>query len=283
MRAGRLIWILCAACTVIGCRNRDLLENELRARDIQYRETLDELKKAELHNEALQREVYSLRRGSKISPEQALHTYGLQRVTLGRATGGFDDDDTPGDEALHIVLEPRDAEDDIIKSPGMLHVTALEVSPQGIKTVLGSWDVIADDLRQHWKQGLFSTGYVLVLPWKSWPQYENLRVIARLTMPDGRVFEADRDVKIRLIPDLPEPTPETPPPVIETPEVLPQPTPVPDDEDASTSRYPPAAKATIELGPPEPLQPPDTSDIAPVLYHPFRPETLLTAPQFFQE
>ena len=46
MQAGRrlsLVLIFFGSLLLAGCKNRELLENELRARDIQYREALNEL------------------------------------------------------------------------------------------------------------------------------------------------------------------------------------------------------------------------------------------------
>src|SRR5687767_15118264 len=94
-----LALVLLSSPAVSGCKkNNDLLENELRARDIQYREALDELGKAELRNDSLYRENEALRKGSKLTPEQAAQTFGLRRIVLGRGTGGTDEDGLPGDE-----------------------------------------------------------------------------------------------------------------------------------------------------------------------------------------
>lgn len=206
MGAGRRVWLvasLLAYLGAVGCRsNQQLLESELRAREIQYHEAMDELKRSEFQNEALQRELNDLRRGSKISPEDAARTFGLKRITIGRGTMGVDHDKVPGDEALQVQIEPRDGEDHVVKTPGTLQIIAMEISPQGVKSIISVWDIDQAEMRKSWKQGLFSTGYQFILPWKSWPQYENLRVLARLMMPDGRVFEADKDIKIRIPPGI---------------------------------------------------------------------------------
>ena len=47
---------------------------------------------------------------------------------------------------------------------------------------------------------MLTTGYYLSLPWKVLPTTETVRVIVRLTTPDQRVFEADKDIKVRLVP-----------------------------------------------------------------------------------
>src|SRR5205823_1664272 len=32
------------------------------------------------------------------------------------------------------------------------------------------------------------------------PRTENLRIVVRMTLPDGRAFETDKDIKVRLLP-----------------------------------------------------------------------------------
>src|SRR5687768_15208867 len=107
MRAGcRVWWLLLCLAAAPGCRRNDLVENELRARDIQYREALEELNRTEAHNLSLRREVDALRGGMHVPPEVAPNIFGLKRIALGRATTGADDDGAPGDEALQVWLEP---------------------------------------------------------------------------------------------------------------------------------------------------------------------------------
>jgi hypothetical protein len=38
----------------------------------------------------------------------------------------------------------------------------------------------------------------VVLPWKRCPTTEKLRIVAQFKLPDGRVFEADKDVTIHV-------------------------------------------------------------------------------------
>jgi len=134
---------------------------------------------------------------------------------LGRETGGVDLDNLPGDELLKVVVEPRDSEGHSFKAPGCLQIYALEVTPQGLKTPLCMWDISADKLQESWKSGLLSVGYTLALPWKVLPIYENVRIIVRFTTPDQRAYEAERDIKVRLVPGAlqrrPEMHPETMP------------------------------------------------------------------------
>jgi len=223
------------ALAPVGCGGRarqEIIETELHARDVQLRSLVSELGKSELRADALRHEVSALRKGAKISPEQAGAVFGLRRINLGRTTGGIDDDALVGDEALAVFVEPRDSDDHIIKVPGArLHLLVLEINFQGLKVPLCSWDFSAEQLRQSWKEGLLSTGYYLKLPWKVFPHTENLRIVARLILPDDRLFEADKDIRVRLVPGKSLPGPEVfpekevapgfVPPVVPPPEPLP--------------------------------------------------------------
>lgn len=215
---------------VSGCRSCERVEAELRARENEVRELKEELHRLEAMNEGFMREQAAKPNASaKVVPEYAAHTFQIKEVVLGRQTGGYDEDDCPGDEGLQIVLEPRDGDGHAIKAPGSLQVTALEIQSQGIKTGLSTWDIPPENLRRTWKSGLLATGYYLHLPWKNWPTASKIRVIARFTLADGRFFEADKDVTIRPTknrkPDtvLPTPSAEEELPLPEPRKVEPQP------------------------------------------------------------
>jgi hypothetical protein len=194
---------LCLLLFSAGCRNCDKVEAELRTRDRDLIALRDELYNTLAYNEALQHEVCALRGSpfAPVTPESASQTYTLQKITLGRQTGGYNNDDCPGDEALQVVIEPKDPDGHTIKAPGTVEVLALEISTQGTKTPLSFWTVPPDKLRKSWRSGLLSTGYSLILPWQNWPSTEKLRVVVRFKLPDNRIFEADKDVTVRLRPE----------------------------------------------------------------------------------
>src|SRR5262249_52096168 len=80
-----------------------------------------------------------------------------------------------------------------------------------------------------------------LLPWKAWPCTEKLRVVATLQLADGRTFEADRDVTVRLAPPNQRPAP--------VPEVVP---------------VPPFPLPGGPRGPgPAPVRPPQPPDLLP--------------------
>jgi hypothetical protein len=208
MGAPRLIrsaFVLCPFCFVLccaGCRsNNDLVEAELRTKEMQLRSVQEERDHLVAFNDALQREVKALR-GVVVTPtpEEASQTCPLRTIVLGRQTGGLDEDGCPGDEALQVLVEPRDAEGHTLKVPGTLLIQALEITPEGLKKPLSAWQFGGDALRRAWRSGLLTTGYYFVLPWKNWPATDKVRVVAQFVLADGRAFEAERDVTVRVAP-----------------------------------------------------------------------------------
>jgi hypothetical protein len=256
------------ACA-LGCRsNCDQVEAELRARENDVHVLRAELSKAEFYNHAMQREVFALRGlpGHDGIVHKPTEPYPVRSIVLGRQTGGHPSDHG-GDDALQVMVEPRDPEDHAIKAPGALYVEALEVSTEGLKHSLSAWEVPPEQLRTSWQQGLFTTGYLVCLPWKNWPSTEKLRVVARLKLLDGRVFEADKDVTIRVAPGHQRRTPAEPPPSI-TPAPAPtQPAPSPPPSSTAPQVLPPPMPVAPQLPPrrkePPPPSPPTPSTPAP--------------------
>ncbi len=228
-----------------GCRSSAKVESELRRREAELREVKDELEHTVCVNESLHRqlgEIHSSNIGGPVCPEQVAATATVVKLVLGRQTGGYREDNCTADDALQVVVEPRDCDGSPLKAAGTVHIEALEIGKDGLKTPLSSWDLNTNQLGRTWKSGLWSSGYFIILPWKTRPTNEKLRVIVQLTLSDGRVFEADKDVTVRLSRNTP--------PVI--PESLPPPRPLEKDKEGpalSSADKSPLVRA-VHLGPP---------------------------------
>jgi hypothetical protein len=257
-----LAFVVVLTTTVAGCRTsprKDLVEAELRVKDQDLRELKGELQKSEAYNHYLQRELGVIQ---GMSGPPTVHTAGVsssrvRSITLGRQTSGIDDDGLPGDEALQVVIEPRDGDGHVVKALGRVTIEAYEVTIEGLKKPLCNWQADPEMLRKSWRTGLLSTGYSLALSWRNWPTNPKLRVIVQFVAEDGRVFEADRDVTIRLAPDALRIRPTVEEPLLPAPregDILPVPRKIePEKKDETTG--PPVViptSATKEEG--RPLQ-----------------------------
>lgn len=193
------VFLFLCAWAAGGCRSCEPVEAELRKRECQVRELREQLQYSQCLNESLTRgmQVYQQQTvDSKPVVERNVPILQLKEVALGRQTGGYDNDGLPGDEGLQVVVEPRDIDGHSIKAMGSLQITALEITTQGVKAPLATWDIPDSQLRQRWRSGLLSTGYFVQLPWQTWPTSNRIRVVARFMLADGIVYEAERDVTI---------------------------------------------------------------------------------------
>ena len=235
----RCLMACCFSLTLViavgGCRSCDRVESELRARENDVRELREEVDRCGIYNQTLQQEVHALRGqlGVPVDGSTPPAAYPVQSLVLGRQTGGRSNDICPGDDALQVQVEPRDPEGQAIQAPGQLVIHTQEINSQGIKQPMSTWVIPPEQLRRSWKNGLLTTGYLLNLPWKVWPSSEKLRVRAQFQLADGRIFEADRDVTVRLTPLKQRPT--------VVPNNSPNPNPAP--------TFPPAPQPANESGP----------------------------------
>lgn len=137
-------------------------------------------------------------RGLPFMPSSQNAKAAIKQIEFGRGTGGVDEDRNNNDELLQVVLEPKDTDGHTVKAPGTLHLQAYEITPEGFKQPLSSWDISAEDLRKSYKSGLFQSGHIIVVPWKAIPTTEKLRLTAQLRLESGQAFEVEKEVKVRL-------------------------------------------------------------------------------------
>ncbi len=216
--------------SLLGCKSNnryDLIEAELRTRERELTDTRAALDQS--RNLLRAYEASQSRGGAGPTPTGSGPFLPVKEIALARGTGGVDEDGAPGDEGLMVVIVPKDEDGAAVKVPARAVVGAWEISPAGLKTPIGSWELPADKLRRTWKSGLISTGYFVAVPWQTVPSAERVRIAVRLVTSDGRTYEADRDVAIKpplmAAPRVPR-VPVVPSPLPPDTEELPPPAPV---------------------------------------------------------
>ncbi len=276
--ARALLLVAASAVAALGCRsNCGVVERALHARENDLLAAREELERCHAINEGLQMELQAVHADPSANPgdpdRPAAVVVPIRSLTLGRQTGGRDGGACGGDESLQVVVQPLDPENQPVKVPGSLFIQALEITPAGLKQPLSTWQISDDELRRSWRAGLLGSGYFLVLPWKAWPSSDKLRVVAQFRLPDGRLFEADKDVTIRVVPAAKRPAPPMPPPAdgptLPPPRTLPSPEPDPTPADRGPDLNPvpadPASKAAWGPGA-APEAPPAAEILRPVVY-----------------
>lgn len=206
-RRGVGVALVCALSGCIGAearRNQELLEADLRSQERHIQEMKEDLDRKEgvIHNldVEVERAQMAAVRGKPEGGESAPVVNVVKDIVLGRLTGGVRQNPKAlFDDALQVILEPRDVDGDAIKAPGSVHIDLFEITPQGLKTPLSSWDISHRELRRLWNEPLIGgPSYRSTLPWKALPTTEKLRVVVRFTTLDGKLFEAEREFSIKL-------------------------------------------------------------------------------------
>ena len=120
-------------------------------------------------------------------------------VRFGKYTGGLDTDGQPGDERLKVILEPLDAEGDVVKRAGALVLEAFEAA-SGEPRLYAQWEWSREELARTWLSGPGLYGYVLKLDWRPEgrpPESGRLMLRARFTTLSEEVLSAEKEVPIR--------------------------------------------------------------------------------------
>ncbi len=263
-----------------GCHSCQKVESVLRVREEDLREAREELERTLAQNFALQRDICTLRGDPPptrdgvampvpTGPEREVGLSPVKSLVIGRQTGGRSEGNCPGDDCLQVQIEPRDPEGSAIKVAGNLLIQVVEITKEGVKQPLCSWELGPDQLRKSWRSGLLSSGYQFTLPWKVWPNTDKVRVVAQFRPNDGRLLEAEKDITIRLPP--PEyrkvaPAVEAPPapPAGKDREIAPPPRPVAPKEDADgpvIGKSAPAGAPNFSTIIWRPVQPPAAAEI----------------------
>jgi hypothetical protein len=111
-------------------------------------------------------------------------------------TSGQERDGKPGDDALSVLLMPVDAHGELVKLAGEIEIDVFDMALNSDQQRLGHWTFTTEDVREHWHKGLVSTGYLFRLDWQAPPVSPELTLHARMTVSDGRQFNATTQVKV---------------------------------------------------------------------------------------
>jgi len=185
----------------------DLLEAELRTRERELQEARAELEYLRQFNGGTIPGGYCPPVPGAAVPVvphgvRAVGGIPLRDVQLGSGTGGMDQDGRPGDEMLTVVVVPKDDDGTAVKVPGTVHIAAFEVSREGLKSPIGRWRITPAQLKKTWKSSLISSGYFIPLQWDKPPTTDRARVTIRFETPDGKAFEADKDINVKPLPSV---------------------------------------------------------------------------------
>jgi hypothetical protein len=121
-----------------------------------------------------------------------------------RLTGGLDRDGTGGDEGIMVMVEPRNREGQLVKTPGAVSVVVMDPAQRGDAARVARWDFQVHEFDQHFKSSTFGRGLQFELDWPNGPpQNRDLLVFVRYITSDGTKITSDAPLSVRLASDTP--------------------------------------------------------------------------------
>lgn len=124
----------------------------------------------------------------------------VKRIRLNRLlTGGYNSDGENGDEGITAVIEPRDANDQLIAVAAPIAVVVLDPAIDDEAARVARWDFSADEVAKAYRKTPLGEGFCLEMPWSAIPpRHGRLKMFVRYTTSDGRKLEASKPIDIEL-------------------------------------------------------------------------------------
>ncbi|HEX4148072.1 MAG TPA: hypothetical protein VHY20_03750 [Pirellulales bacterium] len=122
----------------------------------------------------------------------------ITRLTLNRQlTGGYDNDQQPGDDGVMICLEPRAADGQIVDLRGPLSIVVMDPALDGEAARFARWDLAESDVAAHSQRSPQGAGLQLELPWPGGlPAHRQLKLFVRHATADGRRLDVDQEIEV---------------------------------------------------------------------------------------
>jgi outer membrane murein-binding lipoprotein Lpp len=171
----------------------------------------DRMVTAEARADQLQRQIEQLQADNRRLAEQVRtlrqlgddrldRLFHVEQVRLGRYSGGVDlDPNTPGHEAVRVLLTPIDQHGHPIKAAGDVRIELYDLSSDPGANRLARCDIPPEELAQAWSTTLIGGHFSLDCPFAG-RRPSGEQVTARVSFTDlltGRSFETTEQLPVR--------------------------------------------------------------------------------------
>jgi hypothetical protein len=110
-------------------------------------------------------------------------------------TGAADFDGQAGDDGLRIVVEPRNAAEQVVAEAGSIAIVVLDPDQPAERARIARWDFDRSAVQQLLTDSPPHRGIKLEMPWPaSAPAANRLKLYVRYETPDGHKVQGDRDL-----------------------------------------------------------------------------------------
>ena len=203
------VLLLAALIGLAGCAEKTdqllQLETENRQLQRQLRQVQQQLSEKQ---DTLSQRDQQISELLKLGPQRVEALFQVERITLGRYTGGTNLDDKPGHDGVRVYLIPQDDAGRTVTASGNIDIDVFDLALKD-QPLLMSYSFSPDQAKEHWRSGSLANHYNITCSWKdTLPSGNELTI--RVTFGDyltGRTFTATKQCTIR------NPRPQQQPPL----------------------------------------------------------------------
>ncbi len=190
------------AFTTAGCLGSRSGEVAELAEQIVSRDRhISELKRQLSSEEALAADrLAQIRQLQALGPKRIEKLFHVNRIQLATYTGGYDTDETRGDEGVNVYLEPIDAHGSVIKAAGSVKIQLFDLAAAPSRHLIGEYIFGVDELSKHWYGGALTYYFRFECPWRTGPP-AHAEVTVRVVFVDyltGKELTAQTRCPVKL-------------------------------------------------------------------------------------
>jgi hypothetical protein len=191
--------MLVGLATAGGCTDPDQTLSLRR----QLQDANDALRKAEREKLGLTTRIAKqqehIDRLQAIGAQRMKHIFRVERIRLGRYTGGADLDGKTGDDGIKVYIQPIDQHGSIIKAAGTVKVQLFDLAAPTGKNLIFEQTWPAETIHKNWTAGLLGNHFAFKCRWKTRPAHDEITVRAEFVdYLTARRFTAQKACKVAL-------------------------------------------------------------------------------------
>ena len=200
--AAILITSMVAVLLCAGCMEPDTLtpklQKQLQASQAREKQLTAQVEKLVAHSDEQDKQIATLR---KLGPDRLGKLFVVDRIKLGRYTGGIDTDKKPGQDAIKVIVKPYDRAGSIIKAAGEIKIQLFDLGAPKAERLIAEFIYPVEKIGKHWSSGFMSYHYSFDCLWPSPPKNPDITVRAEFTdYLTGKTFSDQKLIKITLPP-----------------------------------------------------------------------------------
>jgi len=192
--------ILAMLLGLAGCASKDRQSTQLEWQSQQLQQQLVKSQQTIAEKQIIiNQQNQQIATLSALGPERLKVLFTVEKIELGRYTGGTNLDDQPGDDGVRVYVIPQDQEGRTITAAGAIEVGVYDLGQED-QPLLGSYSFEPAEAKKLWQAGALADHYNITCPWQKSPPSGN-EVTIRVKFTDyltGKVLTAARQCRISV-------------------------------------------------------------------------------------